>query len=265
MRNPFAVAAFFAFSLAQFGCDRSNNAELAKVRAEANAAREEAVAAKAELARLHAGGNAARGSVDIGNVVAGPKMHFDEKDMLKPISHFQEYPIHDFAKLPNCLDVLRECVPVRFDGKTEEQYKSDISKAAETPCRVVLRIVDISADYDFAEFEILQDSGESGLDVLKQAGDLGDYTHHLKGRFPINNVKAKGLDSKNRSIGDRVVLVGLGYVGNAASWGAAHARKGVPRGDNRHVMIRAFGKPNTFHPREYEFAFMVRNWYFASQ
>jgi hypothetical protein len=30
-------------------------------------------------------------------------------------------------------------------------------------------------------------------------------------------------------------------------------------------MLRAFGKPNKYHPNDYEFSFMVRNWYIASQ
>lgn len=30
-------------------------------------------------------------------------------------------------------------------------------------------------------------------------------------------------------------------------------------------MLRAFGKPNAMHARNYAFAFMVRNWYIARQ
>jgi hypothetical protein len=87
----------------------------------------------------------------------------------------------------------------------------------------------------------------------------------LRARFAINNVKAKGLDAEKRSIGDRVVLVGLGYVVAASPWGAGMPRYGMPRGDERYVMLRAFGKPDTYSKNYYQFSFMIRNWFIASQ
>ena len=190
---------------------------------------------------------------------------FDEKEMVRPVNELRGYSIEDYRKLPNCLDVFKECLAVPYGGKTSEQYKDAVLQVAQKPCRVVLKVVDVPADYDYADFELLTDEGESGLAALKQGGDLGNYTRHLRATFPINNVKEKGLDSKRRSIGDRVVLVGLGYVVPASPWGAASPRHGLPRGDERQVMMRAFGKPNKYHPNDYEFSFMVRNWYVASQ
>lgn len=191
---------------------------------------------------------------------------FDDKEMIRPLIELRGYLIGDYRKLPNCLTVFKECAAVPFEGKTSEQYKDSALQVAQRPCRVVLKLVDVPADYDYAEFELLTDEDESALAALKQGGDLGNYTRHLRATFPINNVKkAKGLDSKRLSIGDRVVLVGLGYIVPASTWGAASPRHGMPRGDERQVMIRAFGKPNKYHPSDYEFSFMVRNWYIASQ
>ena len=51
----------------------------------------------------------------------------------------------------------------------------------------------------------------------------------------------------------------------ASPWGAARPRHGMPKGDDRQVMLRAFGKPNKSHSNDYEFSFMIRNWYIASQ
>jgi hypothetical protein len=191
---------------------------------------------------------------------------FDDKEMIRPVIDLRGYTIDDYRKLPNCLVVFKDCLAVPFEGKTSEQYKDAVLQLAQRPCRVVLKVVDIPADYDYAEFELLTDDGESGMAALKQGGDLGNYTRHLRTAFPINDVKkAKGLDSKRLSIGDRVVLVGLGYVVAASPWGSASPRHGMPRGDERQVMLRAFGKPNKYHPNDYEFSFMVRNWYIASQ
>jgi predicted RNA-binding Zn-ribbon protein involved in translation (DUF1610 family) len=190
---------------------------------------------------------------------------FDDKEMVRPINEFRGYSIEDHSKLPNCLDVFKECLAVPYEGKTAEQYKSAALEVSQKPCRMVLKVVDVSAEYDFAEFELMTDDGKPGVGMLKQGGDLGNYTRHLRAVFPINNVKKKGFDSKRRSVGDRLVLVGLGYVVDASRWGARDPRNGMPRGDERQVMLRAFGKPNKYHPNEYEFSFMVRNWYIASQ
>ncbi len=191
---------------------------------------------------------------------------FIEKEMVPPLNGLRGYSVEDYLRLPNCLDVLNECVAVPFEGKTSEQYKDAMLQVAQKPCRVVLKVVDVSADYDYADFELLADDGKSGTAALKENGDLGNYSKHLRATFSINNVKkAKGLDSKHLSIGDRVVLVGLGYVVTASPWGAASPRHGMPQGDERRVMLRAFGKPSKYHPNEYEFSFMVRNWYIASQ
>lgn len=202
----------------------------------------------------------------------GPKVKpnalpaFDDTEMIRPVIGLSGYTIDDYRKLPNCLTVFKDCLAIQFEGKTSEQYKDAVLQVAQRPCRVVLKVVDIPADYDYAEFELLTDKGESGVAVLKEGGDLGKYTKHLQTAFPINNIKkAKGLDSKRLSIGDRVVLVGLGYVVPASQWGAASPRHGMPRGDERQVMLRAFGKPNKYHSNDYEFSFMVRNWYIASQ
>ncbi len=185
--------------------------------------------------------------------------------MITPINQFRGISIEDYRKLPNCLKLLKECLAVPHKGKTEARYKADLQKIAMKPCRVVLELVDISADYDYADFKLLTDDGKSGVDVLRQYGNLGNYTRHLKTSFAINKVKAKGLKAGRLSVGDRVVLVGMGYIVPASPWGAATPRHGMPRGDERQVLLRAFGKPNNFHLNDYEFAFMVRNWYIASQ
>ncbi len=193
------------------------------------------------------------------------KPSFDDKDMERPLNQIAGYEIEDYTKLPNCLEVFEECLAIRFEGQTSEQFKSATLEVARKPCRVVLKLVDVSADYDFAEFELVTDDGEPGLDILKSGGDLNNYSRYLKQTFPINSIKKKGLDSKRLSIGDRVVLVGLGYIVSASPWGATQPSMGVPRGDQRHVTLRAFGQPNRHTPYWYEFAFMVRNWYIASQ
>ncbi len=190
---------------------------------------------------------------------------FDEKEMIQPLTAFRGYSLGDYAKLPNCLDLFKDCLLVEYKGKTSEQYKSALLEVAQRPCRMILKVVDVPADYDYAQFELVTDDGESGMMVLKQGGDLGNYTKHLREVFSINDAKKKGLDSKRRSIGDRVVLVGLGYVVSASPWGASSPRYGMPSGDERKVMLRAFGKPNNYHPNDYEFSFMIRNWYIASQ
>jgi hypothetical protein len=193
------------------------------------------------------------------------KPPFDDKDMEHPLDQVAGYEIEDYTKLPNCLEVFEECLAVPFEGKTSEQYKAAAQEIAKKPCRVVLKVVDVPADYDFAEFELLMDDGEPGIDILRNGGDLNNYTHYLKQTFPIDHIKAKGLDAQRLSIGDRVVLVGLGYIVSASPWGASSPYKGVPRGDERQVMLRAFGQPNRHRKYDYEFAFMVRNWYIASQ
>jgi hypothetical protein len=175
------------------------------------------------------------------------KPAFDDKEMVRPLNQFRDYKVEDHRKLPNCLDVLNECVAVPFDGMTEAQNKSVISRVAERPCRVVLRLVDVSAEYDTAQFELLTDDGGSGLTVLERAGNLGDYNRNLRSPFAINHIKAKGLDVEKRSIDDRIVLVGLGYVVAASPWGASMPKYGVPKGDERYVMLRAFGKPNVYN------------------
>src|SRR4051794_36914510 len=149
--------------------------------------------------------------------------------------------------MPNCLDVFGECVAVPFDGRTEAQYKSAVSRIAQRPCRVVLRLVEVSAEYDTAQFELLTDDGGSGLALLERAGNLGNYNRNLRARFAINNVKAKGLDAEKRSIGDRVVLVGLGYVVAASPWGAGGAtgrcrrRSGEPEREPQ-ALLRSSGR-----------------------
>src|SRR5262249_43988066 len=140
------------------------------------------------------------------------KPAFDDKEMVRPLNQFREYKDGDYRKLPNCLDIFNECVAVPFDGMTEAQYKSAVARVAERPCRVVLRLVEVSAEYDTAQFELLTDDGSSGLPVLERAGDLGHYNRNLRSPFAINHIKAKGLDVEKRSIGDRIVLVGLGYI-----------------------------------------------------
>ncbi len=204
------------------------------------------------------------GGVDVKKPDTRPS--FDEKEMVRPLTECRDYSVGDHRKLPNCLTVFKECVAVPFEGKTSEQYKDTVLQVAQRPCRVVLKLVDVPADYDYAEFELLTDEGASASEALKQGGDLGNYTKHLRTAFAINDIKkSKGLNAKRLSIGDRVVLVGLGYVVSASPWGAASPRYGMPRGDERYVMLRAFGKPNKYHPNDYEFSFMVRNWYIALQ
>lgn len=201
----------------------------------------------------------------IKTVTKAPELpSFDDKDMTRRVNLFREYPIDDYKKLPYCLDVLKECVAVPFEGKTGEQYKAAVTAAARKPCRIILKLVDISADYDYAKVELLKEDGSSARDQLKEAGDLGNYNRHFKEPFAINQAKKKGLDTK-LSVGDKIVLVGLGDVVNASHWGAASPSHGMPRGDERYVMLRAFGKPNSYHPHSYEFSFMIRNWYIASQ
>jgi hypothetical protein len=193
---------------------------------------------------------------------------FDEKDMIKPITKFREYIVDDYRKLPNCLDVFNACVAVPYDGKTSAQYKAMVQEVARRLCRVVLKVVDVSADYDYAEFEMLTDEGQSAIDTLRHAGDLAGYMREVKPVFPINNIKKKGLASDRLSVGDQIILVGLGEVVAASPWGATRYSKGLPRGDDRYVMLRAFGMPDPHVGKgnlEYEFAFMVRNWFIASQ
>ena len=135
------------------------------------------------------------------------KPTFNDADMERPLNQISGYDINDYTTLPNCLDVFTECLAVPIEGKTSEQYKSATLEVAQKPCRVVLKVVDVPADYDFAEFELLTDGGESGVAALRDGGDLNSYTHYLKNTFPINHIKAKGLDAKHLSIGDRVVLL----------------------------------------------------------
>lgn len=286
MRDSVSALALICFLTLPAGCSRSDNAELAKAKAEAEAARAEVAVAKAELAKSRAekgekgagraGGKESSKSASVqrddGKLAkqsakkqVGLKDHLGYEDMVSPINQFDGYETVDYHNIPNCLGVFAECVAVTSDGKTEAQYKSAVDVVARKPCRMVLKVVQVSANYDYADFALLKDNGEAALDVLKQAGDLGGYTKHLRDRFAINNVKVKGFDAKNRSIGDQVVLVGLGHVGDANSWGARDPRHGMPRGDERYVMLRAFGSPDGGSRSGYEFAFMIRNWYIAKQ
>ncbi len=130
-------------------------------------------------------------------------------------------------------------------------------------------MADVSGTQDFARFELLTDEGKSAVDGfqdgLKIVGDLNAIDQYLKFPFPINGVKKKGLEANRLAPGDRVVLVGLGYVTDAALSGAVKPRKWLPNGDERYILMRAFGRPNRERPTEYEFAFVVRNWYIAEQ
>lgn len=283
MRSTTPFVTLVGFAMIVGGCARSDTTELAQARADAKAVREELDATRAELeatkAALAKAKAEARAKPPIQPVQRNDrapeqrpiakrpneKPQFDEKNFERAITEFVGYQIDDYRKLPNCLTIFKECVAVPFGGKTEEQYKSALLSVAMKPCRVVLRVVEVPAEYDYAMFEMLTDDGKSAMDELVRGGDRGSYPKCLKMPFAINNVKAKGLDAKRRSIGDRVVLVGLGYVVAASPWGAANPTHGVPRGDSRHVTLRAFGKPNSYHPSDYEFAFMVRNWYVAEQ
>ncbi|MBX9628251.1 MAG: hypothetical protein K2X82_30915 [Gemmataceae bacterium] len=190
------------------------------------------------------------------------KVAFDEREMVRPLTEIDGFPVGDYRKLPNCLAVFADCLKVPAAGKTAEQYRLALLEVARRPCRVELKVRDVPSGYDFAEFELLADDGTPALSTLKAAGDLGGYTSRLKEITAINNIKAKGLDVAKRSPGDRVTLVGLGYVVDASPWGAARPTHGLPRGDSRQVMLRAFGETNR---GEYPFGFMVRNWYIAAQ
>lgn len=189
---------------------------------------------------------------------------FDDEDRSTPINGFREYPIPDYRALPNCLTVLGECVAVQPGDRTSEQYMNAMLRVARRPCRVVLKLVDVSATYDLVDFELLADDGGSGLPALREAGDLGGYTKHLKEPFSVQGLKAKRVDTARLSKGGRVVLVGLGDVGDASSWGAAAPRRGLPKGSENTVILRAFGASNKYRPSEYDSAFMVRNWYVAA-
>lgn len=251
------------------GCSRSDDAKLAiakaeteDVRAELAATQKELAEAKAELRNAHsiepkskpASGNQASSSTVL-------KTSLDEKDMTTPIKAFRDYPIQDFRTLPNCLEVISECFAVPYEKQTDEQYKNALLNVAKKPCRMLLKVVNISAGYDFGEFEILTDDGKSGLKVLSRNDG---YESYLRNEFAINDIKSKGLSAKH-AIGDRIVLVGLGDIVGASLWGASSPSKGVPRGDSRHVTLRAFGMRNKYRPNDYEFAFMIRNWYIAQQ
>lgn len=191
----------------------------------------------------------------------GPR--FSDEDMVTALHMFREFSVDDYRTLPNCLDVFGKCVAVPHENKTRAQYKSAVSEIARQPCRVVLDVVDVPADYDFADFILLDDDGTSALIKLQQGGNIRNYAEGIKGEISIGDIKSKGLDWQNVSIGDRVVLVGLGYIVSASSWGASDSYR-VPKGDERYIMLRAFGKPLRVNGT-YEFAFMVRNWYIASQ
>lgn len=196
---------------------------------------------------------------------AAVRRAFDDKDMTTPIREFREYPVEDYQILPNCLSIFKECLEVPSDGRTTAQYKEAVGVVARKPCRVAVEVVDVSADHDVTDLKLLADDGTSGLVMLGQGGDLGNYTRHLREPFTLSDMKKKGLDARNRSKGDKIVLVGLGDVVPASGWGASSPTRGMPKGDERYVMLRAFGIANRYHPNQYEFAFMVRNWYIASQ
>jgi hypothetical protein len=253
MRVAALVAASLCLSTLSSGCSRQENAGRADRRPDAGAERKAAGEARIGVAK----------QVAVERRDLRPP--FDEKEMIKPLNQFREYKVKDYRKLPNCLDVFSACVAVPFDGMTEAQYKAALSRVAQQPCRVVLRLVEVSAEYDTAQFELITDGGESGLPALERAGNLGNYNRDLRSPFAVNQIKAKRLDAERRSVGDRIVLVGLGYVVAASPWGAIMPKYGVPKGDERCVMLRAFGKPNAYNKSYYEFAFMVRNWFIASQ
>lgn len=193
------------------------------------------------------------------------KPAFDEAQWTTPITAYRGYDVPDYTRLPNCLDVFAGCSEVQWDGLTTQQYKTALTAAARKLCRVELKVVDVGANYDLVEFELLTDANTSGVGELKAAGDLGGYSKYLKERFKLQDLKKKGLKADKVSVGDRVVLVGLGEVGTASGWGATSPYLGVPKGDERYVILRAFGKPHGVHPKDYEFAFGVRNWYIAKQ
>jgi hypothetical protein len=118
--------------------------------------------------------------------------------MLRPINQFRDYPIEDYQALPNCLEVFAACCAIAFDGKTTDQYKTAVSAVARKPCRVVLKLVDVSADYDYGTFELLRDDATSALESLKEAGDLGEYSRYLKEPLSINCTFRDSLTFRRR-------------------------------------------------------------------
>ncbi len=244
------------------GCAGPNDDSARKWREEVKLARAEATQAQAELAKVRA--ELAKLKGDAKDPRVNPA-RVPADDMVTSVKELAQNPIEDYRDLPNCLDVLRDCVAMSFEGKTDEQYQQDVGEIATTPCRVVLKVVNISAEYDLADFELVDDNDQPALPALKDAGNLGNYHEGLTPTLPLSDVKKKGLHAKELSVGDRVVIVGLGRVVHASPWGASTSSKRLPRGDERYVMLRAFGKPNNYRKHHYEFAFMVTNWYIASQ
>src|SRR5262249_42326824 len=76
-------------------------------------------------------------------------------------------------------------------------------------------------------------------------------------------IKEGGL--RGRKDGPTRARLDLGDVVAASPWAASMPKYGVPKGDERYVMLCAFGKPNAYNANDYKFAFMIRNWFIASQ
>lgn len=188
----------------------------------------------------------------------------DEKDLAKPIRNWPDFPRNEYKKWPNCLDVFADCLVVPSKGTTSAKYKAALVRAAHKLCRVELQVVDVSADYDYGTFRLLKDDGMSAEPELRDAGDVRGYTRYLKESFAINRVKKKGLRDGKLDVGDRITVVGIGHVVASIPWGATNPAHGMPRGDDRYIMLRAFGRPSEA-TGDYEFAFMVCNWYIAAQ
>ncbi len=137
------------------GCSSPDDDSARKWREEVKVARAEATQAQAELAKVRAELAKLKGDAK-GPRVGAARLTGD--DMVTSVKELAQHPIEDYRDLPNCLDVLRDCVAVSFEGKTDEQYRQNIAEIATIPCRVVLKVVNISAQYDLAEFELVDDN-----------------------------------------------------------------------------------------------------------
>lgn len=114
------------------------------------------------------------------------KPAFDEKEMIRPLSEIEGFSIRDIRDLPNCLDVFAARAAVPYDGKTSAKYKAMVQEIARKPCRIVLKVVDVSPDYDYAQFEMLTDEGELAVPLLEKAGYLWEHNARVKLQLPIN-------------------------------------------------------------------------------
>jgi hypothetical protein len=121
MRTVTLLAAFLCLAALPLGCARSENAERANPRAVARAGPDAGGKARNDRAKPLL--------VERRDV----RPPFDEKEMVKPLNEFREYRVDDYRKLPNCLDVFSESVAVTFDGMTETQYKSAVSRSPSGP------------------------------------------------------------------------------------------------------------------------------------